>query len=199
MSLFVHPQELSWLKDDGYEGIVFYFGHGKLATPAKLVDPMFTKGLAAKKEEQSNFTQMFNDTLHNIVPAAIMPAVDSFIQSPEYSNDDMQQLFIDFIAHLTRQILTTQGPELHAQFAPYHNEAMKRRFSNITYSLIPSYIKRLANTYWFTEEIFAALLSMLQKPKVRINLSNGLTKERKELVNNMVQQLKDKRILNVDL
>lgn len=195
MSIFMHGPELKWLHETGYEGVVFYFGDTDLS--AKLVDPLFTATIVNKKAEtaEADWTRQFKETVFELVFTNMSHVVAPFELTPEFSKDrDSESLYIDFIAYLTKSLLDWHGEYLQTKFAPYEEYAKNKRFSGVTWSLLPSYMKQLNDKYWFTPELFSTILFLLQKPK-RVDLKAGITPERKLTINGIVDSLKKKGIV----
>lgn len=191
MSLFVTPSELKWLQEGGYEGVVFYFKNN--AYSAKIVDPMFT----AKKQEQSGdeideFRKKLLDFVYTYLKTDLEDVAEKFVKSPDIKTTE--DVFISFISELTRYMVNKHHTELQ-QLDKYEQEQKSRRFSNLTYSLLPPYMKQLAQKHWWVEELFAILTNMLQKEKSRINIKQGLTQERKDAINDMVARLRSKGLV----
>lgn len=190
MSLFVTPSELKWLQEGGYEGVVFYFKNN--AYSAKIVDPMFT---ATKQQEEdfNLFKQQLNEFVHDYLNKHLDEVAEKFVKSSAIQTTE--DVFIEFISLLTQDAIKQYGEQLHKQLDKFQQEQISRRFSNITYSLLPSYIKQLSKKYWWTEELFTMFTLLLQKEKTKINIKQGLTKERKEAINNMVAKLRSRGLV----
>ena len=191
MSMFVTPKEFEWLQEGGYEGVVFYFKDNQYS--AKIVDPMFTAG---KQEEHTegmdDFRKALVDFVHDYLKSDLDGAADTFTKSPEMASAD--DLYIAFIAHLTRYMVQKHGAELRS-LDKHEHEQKARRWSNISLSMIPGYMKQLVKDHWWVEELFTMLLNNLQKEKKAINTKQGLTRERKDAINDMVARLRGRGLV----
>lgn len=199
MGVFLHPSQLQWLLsaktetgESGYEGLVFYFGNDE-PVMAKVVDPLFTAAIVDKKSEssQSEFDKILQDQVFDFI-TMYADDVASEMQSLGKDPDDN---FISFIAELTRKIVEQHGEELNELLGHFHDQVAGKRFSNINFHLIPSFIRTLVNKYWWVEDLFRILLFLLQKEKARINVQSGITQQRKELINQKVSNLRQKGIV----
>lgn len=190
MSIFVTPEKLKWLHEGGYEGIVFYFGEGEAHYTAKMVDPMFTaEKQEEKKEDVSEFHKNLHEVIHKYIKQDVVDAANAFKKSSNIAT--AEDAYIEFISFLTKYIVNQHKKEL-SQLDKYEHEQKSRRFSNLTYSMLPSYMKQLSKEHWWVEELYSTLSNMLSKEARRIDLKKGLTQERKEAVNQIVKELRNK-------
>lgn len=185
-SIFDTPQELKWLHVGGYEGIVFYFNGGQFS--AKLVDPLFT----ADKQEESNgdigaFRKTLLELMYEYLKNDLSVVANQFVVPVDSAS--IEDTFVSFISVLTCYIVEHHQDQLSVLEA-YEHDQKQKRFSNLTYDLLPTYMEQLTKKFWWTEELFAILANTLQKEKVMINTKQGLTQERKEAVNSMIAMLR---------
>jgi hypothetical protein len=188
MRLFVTPEKLLWLQDGGYEGVVFYFKDAHRT--AKMVDPMFTaEKQEEKKEEIGSFQKILYEVIHSHIKQDVDVVSNTFVESPDVSLSEDN--FIKFISALTKYMSTQHINEL-SSLGDYEYEQKSKRFSNITLPMLPSYMSQLVDEHWWVEELYSTLSNLLIKEKRAINTKQGLTKERKEVINGIVKYLRDR-------
>jgi len=192
LSLFTHPQELDWLKQHGYEGLVFYFGREQPIS-AKVVDPMFTQASRARKRTTaSELTNYLNAFFDKYLLEDVTEAANEFVKSSHAK--DTEDVYLEFISYLTAVIVRKHAQQLSSIYNHYKEEAQAERFASIAYNLLPSYMKGLTTLHWWAEHLFSTL-SYLLKGKQKISKPKGITAERKELINSIIQQLQARGVL----
>jgi hypothetical protein len=188
---FEASDDLHWLQECGYEGLVFYFtqrGHS-----AKLIDPMFTaEKQAGHKENMSRFKETLNTIVYEYLTTNFHRVLQDFIMhtKSEYSDDQ----YINFISYLTSDVVEVYNDRLSILDC-MEDEQKIVKFSNVTSTLVPEYVNQLIQRHWWVDELFTMLLNLLQKDKKAINTRQGLTRERKDSVNVMVSFLRQHNIV----
>jgi len=188
--IFDIPQSLSWLHSNGCEGLVLYFK--KYGVVAKIVDPIFTQ---EKQDEHAVAVSIFKSLLNNFVYDFIDNDVPQILksthnQSVEYS--DVQ--YIRFITQLVFRAVEQHGDELRV-LNQFKDDQLSQRYSNVSPKLAPVKLINMIKTNWWVEELFVTLLNSLKTEKRAINTKQGLTKERKDRINEIVGLLREKGLV----
>ena len=187
-SIFVTPAHLMWLQECGYEGLVFYFKNSHCC--AKLVDPSFSLD---KREERAQPISQFKRTMLDIIFDHLSYAVEqTFIQCEFTTPSD--DTYIEFISYLTEYFVQKYAVEFRA-LDVFDQEQKNSRWSNISASMVPEFVVKLIEQHWWAEELFTFLLFGLRKEKKAINTRQCITRERKDLINEIVGQLRMGRVL----
>jgi len=179
LSLFVPPTKMKYLMTDNLEGLVFYFDNGKKIDMAKITDPSFTEGIKEKGNKDDRF--------HSELMAAIYKKLSEHANKALVKNPSS---FADFIYDMTQAYLKDTDVK---KLAKYESQVTANRFARLTFDLLPSKVKSMVDKNWYAEDVYRVLHFMLEKPKKRINARTGLTKERKEAINSIVDQIKGLR------
>jgi len=173
LSLFVPSQKMKYLMTDNLEGMVFYFDDGNKIDMAKINDPSFTEGIIDKGNKDDQYNRLMMEVIYDNLE--------------DYANRVKASNYDDLIYQLTK--LYIKHPKIK-KLDKYHSQVTANRFSRLTFSLLPSKVEKLVNSTWYAEDVYRILHFLLEKPKRRANPRNGLTRERKEMVNRVVDKLK---------
>lgn len=166
-NIFDHPEDLRWLYEGGYEGLILYFGHG--LTRAKLVDPMF--GIEKMQEKDSQYTG-YEKTVDRLLLSTISAVFDKTLEDfrPKHFPE---QDYINFVSSLAFDLIVKYGTIFDAQLAPFNRYRATRRGAGLTYEFLPKVIKELTIKYWWAEDVVIQLLQLLRtkRANARIALS----------------------------
>lgn len=185
LQLFVPPSSFKWLESNGFEGVVFYFKDSQYT--AKMVDPMFTAGV--QTEHESGMTQ-FRTNMLDIVFKYLKEDANHIMNNFTTSLiEPSESLFTRYIADLTKYMTTLHSLEFTKAFEHHKNEQKARRFAQLSFNLLPPFMRHLITQYWWAEEIFVLLTNLLQKERVKVDIKRGLTSDRRNVVNDIVYKL----------
>jgi hypothetical protein len=187
LGLFTTPKQLEYLVKDNFEGLVFYMDNEEVPS-AKLVDPKFTAGIAAKKED--NEADAYTEILQKLTFEYMSSAFEASISKVDTfkSQDDYIELVGDMIEYLDKEY----GSKFKV-LAPYKDQVEEKRFSNVDYDLLPAKAKSIIKSKWYMEDVFRTILFALQKKKMRADPRTGITVGRKDLINSLVAKLDAKK------
>lgn len=175
LSLFVPPSKMKFLMTDTLEGMVFYFGEGDKIDMAKVNDPSFTQGIKDKQNK--------NDIYHTSIMKIIYDNLTKHANKVGYKTSN----YNDFIYSLTQQYV--KSGKLKA-LDKYKYNVTDQRFARLTFNLLPGKVKKMVDKQWSAEDVYRILHFMFEKSKKRTNPRTGLTKDRKEQINNIVDNTK---------
>lgn len=175
LSLFVPPSQMKFLLTDSLEGLVFYFGNGNSIDMAKLNDPSFTQGIKSKQNKE--------DVYHKSIMEIIYADLKNYADGVGYTGSN----YNDFIYKMTQKYI--KSGKLKA-LDKYKNNVTEQRFARLSFELLPPKVKSMVDKNWSSEDIYRTLHFMFEKAKKRINIRTGLTKERKETINYIVDNIK---------
>lgn len=176
LSLFTTPKEMKYLMTDKLEGMVFYFDDGKQVDMAKINDPSFTAGI----KEKSNKDDQFHKKMMEIVYRD-MESVSNKVFAGSYNINN-------FAEKMTREYMR-QSKDLK-RLDQYKDRVTSTRFARLGFSMLPKSVLDMVNKVWYSEDIYRTLHFMFEKEKKRANPRTGLTRERKEMVNSIVNKLR---------
>ena len=193
LSIFTLKPEHLFLADELIEGVVIYAADGSVY---KITDNLFT--VTNKKKNDEKPTDEFFQKVSGIAYKELEPAVDRILNNKASMKKIMNQTgderYIQFITALTGSIYQKVGKGMK-DIDKYRDNVEKNRYSNISSNLVPSGLNSLISKKWWTEDLARILLYGIRKEKKRIHKPSGLTLDRKNSVNKVVQQLKDAKIL----
>ena len=195
LGLFLPPKSVSGLIDDLIEGIVIYFDDGSMS---KIVDPGFTDTVKMKKAKMNDNT--YNDTLKDVIFKNIKSSYDAIMTNKttlkkinkEKSLDDK---YIRLAAALTGSLMHKVSKQFK-DIDMYKDSALENRFSSVTHKMLPvGFSQMIKIKSWWAEDVFRVVLFALPREKKRVHKASGLTRERKELINNIVADLRVRGIV----
>jgi len=195
LGLFLPPKSVSGLIDDLIEGIVIYFDDGSMS---KIVDPGFTDTVKMKKVKMNDNT--YNDTLKDVIFKNIKSSYDAIMTNKttlkkinkEKSLDDK---YIRLAAALTGSLMHKVSKQFK-DIDMYKDSALENRFSSVTHKMLPvGFSQMIKIKSWWAEDVFRVVLFALPREKKRVHKASGLTRERKELINNIVADLRVRGIV----
>ncbi|MDX8383311.1 MAG: hypothetical protein R8M45_04460 [Ghiorsea sp.] len=175
LSLFTPKSDLKYLIGNTLEGLVFYFDSGTSLSMAKITDPNFTAQIKKKQGKEDEFHTKIMDVIYNN-----MEHISYKVFSKSFSNK------IDFVEKMTKEYLKLSDVK---KLNVYKHTVTESRFARLTFALLPSSIANMVDKTWYAEDIFRILHFMFQTPKKRINRANGLTIERKNMVNDIIAKM----------
>lgn len=194
LSMFTTPAEFGYLIKSGLEGIVLYFGDDANPVSFKIVDPKFTEKINDKTDLAVDYTQKLFDI---IWPQAQKYAED-ILNTGQYkfkTMDERDDRFIKFIADLTERVVSRQGAQLLNTLSEYEDYVLKYRFSGLSLKFVPSSILAMSKKYFFVDDIFRTFLFALRQSKNRLNPARGITASVKNTINNIVDMLSAKGMI----
>jgi hypothetical protein len=184
-TLFDIPSNLSWMHKNGYEGVVLYFQANNCSM--KIVDPAFTLDKQDHHQCVDHFKNALTSIIYDNLESDVASALVEFNTSRETKPKDL--LYIDFISFLTSTITRARYNQLR-ELEQYERVQKSKRYSNITFDLVPQYMRPLVEKYWWVEEVFTLLINTLRKDKKAINTRQGITVEHKHTINKTVALLR---------
>lgn len=171
LSLFLPPSNMKYLMTDELEGMVFYFGSGDKIDMAKINDPSFTIGI--KKKQNKN----------NIYFTELMEVIYNDLKKHSDKVGFTGRKYTTFIYNLTQEYIKSGKIK---PLDKYKNDVTNERFARLTFDLLPQNVNKMVEKNWYAEDVYRVLHFMFEKSKKRVNMKTGLTKERKELINSIV-------------
>lgn len=153
------------------EGVVVYPLDTELE-PFKIVDPNFTREIKEKKG-QDEYYQELNEIIFSRLEEA-------------FSKVSVNQAYVSIVEGLADEI---KKFEEIALMRNKYKEACFPRFSRLSFHLLPSSTKEKSENDWVYEDLFRTLLLLLRRKRTKAIPSIGLTKEKKEMVNRIIDHM----------
>ena len=191
LSIFVPPDAVKYLIGDVMEGLVFYFSDGSMA---KVVDPTFTQQIKDKKGKADEFFIKVSNLVYKELNKSVDAILNNSSSMKKIMNETGEARYIRFVSSVTGNMIQRVAKNMD-DIDAYRPDVEANRYSNISSNLVPTGINTLINKYWFAEDVFRIILYGIRKEKKRVHVASGLTKDRKNIINGIVQKLKDNNIL----
>jgi len=192
LSIFTLKPAHAFLAGKFIEGVVIYDSRGN---SFKITDNFFK---IKNKEKNKDKSDVFHELISATAYKHIVSAFKSDKKNPRSMNKIMsksgQDRYISFIASVTGTIVQKIAKEM-GNVDAYKSDVENSRYSNITADKAPAGVSALVQKYWWAEDLFRTLLYSLRRDKKRLHAKSGLTSDRKDLINDMVSQMKDMKIL----
>lgn len=188
---FKHSEELDWLTETNYEGIVIYFSSGP-HTATKVVDPGFTTEKKQEKAEMYGPYEKARDlSLLTHLPSAFETALVYYNPYVGKLDDN----YIDFVSFLFETLLRESSSEIQRRLEPFlEYKSNHRKRTSLTLDLLPDFMKELSARYWWADDVFAQLISLLRtkRANARILLSKHGDEQAKAwrtMLDNMIDRM----------
>lgn len=190
-SLFTPPKELRWLVDDGFEGVVLYFGDDNAPVMAKLVDPNFTDTIKSKKaddSDESSYSMEIADAVWGSV-RPLIPWIDKAASDIASGKKKVSGAtsFLQICGAIAGQLINLKGKEMAAKLSSHQDEVIGSRFFQISPNLVPKGINTLVSRFWFAQDVFSILVNTLRNRKTRINPLKGIDSQRKDTIKRIIE------------
>jgi len=178
LSLFTPPSKMKYLMTDHLEGMVFYFDDGKKIDMAKINDPSFTQGIKDKGNKDDSYHKLLMQMIY-----ADMERVSERVLSKG------KLPYQTFIERMTKEYIR-RNHDMTRKLNAFYGTVTANRFARLGFALLPSSVLNMVEKDWYAEDIYRTLHFMFEKEKKRTNPRTGLTKERKELINDIISRLR---------
>ncbi len=192
LSIFTLKPAHAFLAGKFIEGVVIYDSRGN---SYKITDNFFKiKNKEKNKDKSDVFHELISATAYKHIEAAFKSVINNPRSMKKIMSKSGQDRYISFIASVTGTIVQKIAKEM-GNVDAYKSDVENSRYSNITADKAPAGVSALVQKYWWAEDLFRTLLYSLRRDKKRLHAKSGLTSDRKDLINDMVSQMKDMKIL----
>ncbi len=192
LSIFTLKPAHAFLAGKFIEGVVIYDSRGN---SYKITDNFFKiKNKEKNKDKSDVFHELISATAYKHIEAAFKSVKKNPRSMKKIMSKSGQDRYIAFIASVTGTIVQKIAKDM-GNVDAYKSDVENSRYSNITADKAPAGVSALVQKYWWAEDLFRTLLYSLRRDKKRLHAKSGLTSDRKDLINDMVSQMKDMKIL----
>ncbi len=192
LSIFTLKPAHAFLAGKFIEGVVIYDSRGN---SYKITDNFFKiKNKEKNKDKSDVFHELISATAYKHIEAAFKSVKKNPRSMKKIMSKDGQDRYISFIASVTGTIVQKIAKDM-GNVDAYKSDVENSRYSNITADKAPAGVSALVQKYWWAEDLFRTLLYSLRRDKKRLHAKSGLTADRKNLINDMVSQMKELEIL----
>lgn len=190
-SLFTAPKELQWLVEDGFEGVVLYFGDDDAPIMAKLVDPNFTDTIKSKKADDSDESS-YSMEIADAVWGSVRPLISWIDKTAKDIASGKKKVsgatsFLQICGAIAGQLVNLKGKEMAERLSKHQDEVVGTRFFQLSPNLVPKGINALTYKFWFAQDVFSVLVNTLRNRKTRVNPFKGIDAQRKDTIKKIIE------------